>query len=63
MSALGAALCWARGQTPSSHVRAVLLVLAVAAVGGEAQVGRRGQMFCAAVDLKQERGCETFNPL
>lgn len=46
------ALCWARGGTESSYVPAVLLVLAVAAVRGEAEVGWRCQMFCAAVHLK-----------
>lgn len=52
MSALHAALCWAQGGAEPSQVPAVLLLLTVAAVRGEAQVGRRCQMFCAAVNLK-----------
>lgn len=55
MSAVHAALCWARGGTESSHVPAVLFVLTVAAVRGETQVGWCRQMFCAAVNLKIER--------
>ncbi len=51
MSALHATLCWAEGGTESPCVPALLLVLTVAAVRGEAQVGRRCQMFCAAVNL------------
>lgn len=54
VSVLRTALCWAQKWTKSSNVPTVVFVLTVAAVRGEAQVGRRRQMFCAAVDLKKK---------
>lgn len=54
MPALHAALCWARGRAGTTHIHTVVLVFTVAAVGGEAQVGRCRQMFCAAVNLRRD---------
>ena len=49
----------ARGWGEAAAVPAVLLVLAVAAVRREAQVGGCGQVLCAAVHL-EGRGSEVF---
>lgn len=51
VSVIHSAICWTERRTKSSHISTVLFVLTVATVRGETQVGRRGQMFCAAVNL------------
>lgn len=54
MSDFQTAICWARGQIQSSNIQTVLFVFTVTAVRREAQVGWCRQMFCAAVNLKNQ---------
>lgn len=60
MSVLCAALCWNWRRTESSHVPAVVLFFTVASVRGKTQVGRCGQVFCAAVNLRWRKREKTI---